>query len=181
VVWDDEFLAPARRELENQGVTGVAVPDSDFVPNPDLVSARSMVAILQRLRGASTGGTPGGLHGTNLVSVKALPQGQQLTTSDQNTITATTALRFEVTIADSGDSPEVQVPVTLTIRATPKPIVKRQVLQFINPGEERTVTFGNLGAIPIATPTQLRVAVQPVREEHNTSNNSATYSVIFSA
>ena len=44
----------------------------------DLVTPHSMALVLQRLRGASTGGTVTGLHGTNIVSVKALPAGQTL-------------------------------------------------------------------------------------------------------
>ena len=79
VVWDDLFKDPAIEELRRQGITGVAVPDSTFVPNPDYASTRFWEAILQRLQGsATTGGTSGGLHGTGLVSVKALPGNQEL-------------------------------------------------------------------------------------------------------
>ena len=37
-----------------------------------------MELVLQRIRGASTGGTPSGSHGTNIVSVKAQPGDQTL-------------------------------------------------------------------------------------------------------
>jgi hypothetical protein len=181
VIWDDRVQGSMKNVLHEQGVGDIRVPDSNFLRDPEFASSSSLAAILQRMRGAPTSVRTGGVHGTNLVSVKALPQGQQLTTGAQTTITATTALAFQVTVADSGGSAEVNIPVTLTISATPKPIVKRQVIQFINKGEERTITFANLGGIPIATPTQLRVAVQPVPGEHITTNNSATYSVIFSA
>jgi hypothetical protein len=42
------------------------------------------------------------------------------------------------------------------------------------------VTFTDLGQVPFATKTNLKVDVQPVPGEKNTSNNSAIYPVIFS-
>ena len=71
------FKDPAAAVVHKEIGGGVAVPDSNFVANLDLVSARSLVPVWQRIHGATTGGTPGGLHGTGLVSVKALPQGLQ--------------------------------------------------------------------------------------------------------
>jgi hypothetical protein len=180
VVWDDLFQENAVRQLRRDGVTGVRVPDSNFVANRELASERSMGLVLQRIRGASTGGTPTGLHGTNIVSVKALPGDQALTVGSANTVTATTDLAFAVTIADSGDSQEVQIKVTLTIQKSGNPIVKTQTIDVINPGEEKTVTFTNLGEVPFATKTSVKVDVQPVPGERTTSNNSAEYPVIFS-
>jgi CARDB protein len=181
VVWDDLFKDPAIEELRRQGITGVAVPDSSFVPNPDYASTRFWEAILQRLQGAATtSGTSGGLHGTGLISTKALPGNQELSSSTENTVTATTDLGFAVTVEDTGDSQEVQVKVTLTIQQTPSPIVQTKTIDLINPGEQKTVTFHNLGQVQFATRTTVKVDVQPVPEEKNTSNNSAQYPVIFS-
>jgi hypothetical protein len=181
VVWDDLFKDPAIEELRRQGITGVAVPDSTFVPNPDYASTRFWEAILQRLQGAATsGGTTGGLHGTGLVSTKALPSNQDLSSDTENTVTATTDLGFAVTIEDTGDSQEVQVKVTLTIQQSPSPIVQTKTIDLINPGEQKTVTFRNLGQVQFATRTTVKVDIQPVPEEKNTANNSAQYPVIFS-
>lgn len=180
VVWDDLFKDPASAELKKQGIGGVAVPDSNFVVNPDLASSRSMVEVFQRIRGASTGGTPGGLHGSSLVSVKALPQGQQLSTSSQNTVRASTALGFAVTVQDTGDSQEVSIPVTLTIQKSPTPIVKKITIDVLNAGESKTVTFTQLDQPPFGIKTTIKVDVQPVPGEKNTGNNSAEYPVIFS-
>jgi hypothetical protein len=181
VVWDDLFKDPAIEELRRQGVTGVAVPDSSFVPNPDYGSTRFWEAILQRLQGAATtGGTSGGLHGTGLVSVKAQPGNQELSSSTENTVTATTDLGFAVKIEDTGDSQEVQVKVTLTIQQSPSPIVQTKTIDLINPGEQKTVLFHNLGQVQFATRTTVKVDIQPVPQEKNTTNNTASYPVIFS-
>jgi hypothetical protein len=166
--------------MKQQGVSDVQAPDSNFVQNPDFFSASSLNAILGRLKGGTVKPVSGGIHGTNIVTVKALPRGTVLSTTTQFTVIASTSLAFEVTIKDSGDSPEVNIPVTLTIEQSPTPIVKRKVLQFINPGEEKPVTFTNIGAVQFTTPTKVKVTVAPVPGEHNESNNTAEYPVIFS-
>jgi CARDB len=95
-------------------------------------------------------------------------------------VRASTDLAFEVTVENSGDSQEVQVPVTLTIEATPKPIIKRKTIDLINPGEQKTVTFTDIGQPPFGAKTNLKVEVAPVPGETRTGNNSATYPVFFS-
>jgi hypothetical protein len=181
VVWDDLFLAPAKAELVHQGIGGIAVPESHILTNPDLASARSMVPVWQRIHGATTGGTPGGVHGTGLESVKALPQNQRLSPAPtENTVTASTDLAFQVSVKDTGDSQEVSIPVTLTIQRSPQNIVKKATIDLINPGETKTVTFRNLGQPPFGIKTTIKVEVAPVPGEKTTANNSAEYPVVFS-
>jgi hypothetical protein len=180
VMWDDLFLAPATTEMKRQNVTGVVVPESHFVTNQDLITERSMSLVLQRLRGASTTGTPTGIHGTNIVQTKVLPGGQVLSPNQENTVTATAGLKFVVTIADSGDSQEVGIKVTLTIQKPGGAIVKTTTVPLINPGQEKSVVFGDLGQVPFAQKTKVNVDVAPVPSEKTTTNNKATYPVIFS-
>ena len=166
-------------QLKHDGVSGVTVPDSQFV-DPTLTQPHSMALVLQRIRGASTGGTVSGLHGTNIESVAAEPAGQTLSSSQLNTVTASTDLAFAVTVKDSGDGQEVHIPVTLTISGGQTPITRTKYIQVINPGETVTVTFGNLGAVSIATQHTLRVDVRPVPGEVNKANNSGSYPIILS-
>jgi hypothetical protein len=183
VTWDDLFRAPATAEMKKQGVNGVIAPESHFVANHDSITERSMVLVLQRLRGASTsGGTPTGIHGTNIVDTKVLPGGQVLSVSGsgENTVTATTDLAFVVTVADSGDSQEVGIKVTLTIQKPQGAIVRTQTIDLINPGQTKSITFRNLGQVPFAQKTTVLVDVAPVTGERVTSNNKASYPVIFS-
>ncbi|HXJ64561.1 MAG TPA: hypothetical protein VNN79_12475 [Actinomycetota bacterium] len=184
VVWDDLFQAPAQGNggvLQRQGITGVAVPGSIFVVSADYASSRYWEAILQRLQGAATtGSSSGGLHGTGINKTVALPGNQELSQTTENTVTATTDLGFAVTVEDTGDSQEVQVKVTLTIQQSPSPIVQTKTIDLINPGELKQVVFQNLGQVQFATRTTVKVDVQPVPQEKNTSNNSASYPVIFS-
>jgi hypothetical protein len=181
VIWDDLFRVPATAEMKKQGVNGVIAPESHFVANHDSITERSMGLVLQRLRGASTsGGTPTGIHGTNIIDTKVLPGGQVLSEQNQNTVTAGIDLAFVVAVADSGDSQEVGIKVTLTIQKPQGAIVRTQTIDLINPGQTKTITFRNLGQVPFAQKTHVLVDVAPVPGEHNTTNNKADYPVLFS-
>jgi hypothetical protein len=182
VNYDFYYRDAARGVLKQQNVTGVDVPASTLVANPDLVSSsQAMGTVWQRLHGTrASSTTPGGKHGSALVSVTALPDNKKLDPSTETTITASTDLAFQVAVQDSGNFQEFDVKVTLTIARTPKPIQQTQTIPIINAGETKTVTFKNLGAPPYAVPTTLKVDVQPVPGETTTSNNSAEYRVIFS-
>ena len=68
VNWDFYFREPTQLELRNQGITDIgAVPDSNFIPNPELASTQAMTQVWLRVHGAATGGgTTTGNHGSAL-------------------------------------------------------------------------------------------------------------------
>jgi hypothetical protein len=187
VIYDDSFKGPAEAELNRQGVTGTSasggplVPDSNFLQSSDLVTTQAMVTVLGKIRGGSVTPSQGGLRGTNLVSVKVQPNNQELSTSTTNTIIVRTSMTFQVTVEDSGDSQEANIPVTLTIQQASGNIVKHATIGFINPGEQKTVSFANFPAVNFGVQATVKVEVQPVSGETKTDNNSADYPVIFSA
>jgi hypothetical protein len=179
IIWTDSFREPAEVVLQEEGIEGLDVPSSEFVTADDLVSQSSLAAIWQRIQGASTGGTPTGLHGNQIESVKALPSGVLLSTTTETTIQVTDELAFEVGVTDSGESQEVRVKVTLTIPKQPDPIVLTETIPIIDPGETKTVTFQVGALVPFGEQTTVKVDVDPVPGETNTSNNTAEYPVIF--
>jgi hypothetical protein len=181
VIWEDLFLVPVQQELRRQDIRGVNVPDSNALPDDsDLASQRSMIALAQRLQGAAAGGTPTGLHGTGIVSTVVLPSGDQLSTSSENVVEATQDLAFRVTIQNTGEHQEVGIKITLTIQKTPEPIVKTATIDLINPNEQKSVTFEDLGQPPFGPTTPVKVDVSPVPGESRTTNNSSEYPVVFS-
>jgi hypothetical protein len=138
--------------------------------------------VLGRIRGAATTPSTGGLRGTNIETLKVLPAGTELSTSTQTKIVPSTNMTFQLTVKNSGDSQESSIPVTLKIvQSSGGTIVKRATIDFISPGETKPVTFGgDFSKITFAAPATVKVEVQPVPGETNTSNNSADYPVIFS-
>jgi hypothetical protein len=179
VIWTDSFMVPAQVALDTEEITGVEVPPSQFVTAPEIATASALAAIWQRIQGASTGGTPTGLHGTGISYVKALPSDQLLSTTTETTIQVTDQLAFEVGVEDTGDAQEVQIVVTLTIPKQPDPIVRKQTIPIIDPGEVKAVTFRIGALVPFGEQISIRVDVDPVPGETNLANNSAEYPVIF--
>jgi hypothetical protein len=179
VIWTDSFQEPAKAVLADEGVEGLDVPSSQFVTTDDLVTQSSLAAIWQRVQGASTGGTPTGLHGSGIAYVKAQPSGQLLSTSTETTIKVTSALAFEVGVEDTGESQEVRLKVTLTIPKQPNPIVKTETIPIIDPGETKAVTLSVGALVPFGEQTSVKVDVDPVSGETNTANNTAEFPVIF--
>ena len=179
VIWQDLFRVPTQRTMEDEGVTGLIVAASIFVENPELYSARSMASIWTRIHGASTGGTPTGLHGTGLSSVTVQPEGVQLSTETETTIIVSTELAFDIAITNTGDFQEVGIEVKLTIPKQPQSIVKTAKIDVIDQGETKTVTFRDFADVPFDK-TTVQVSVAPVPGEENTGNNTAEYPVIFS-
>jgi hypothetical protein len=181
VVWADEFVASAKAVMESRDIRGIEVPGSVFLANTDLATERLLSQIWQRLVGSQGGGEPAaGLHGTALVSVKALPSGQRLQPGQDNFVVATPALAFEVTIENSGENQEVGVEIVLTIEQSPQPIKKQQKIQIINPGEQKAVVFRNLGQIvQFAQKTTVKAEAKAVPGETRIDNNTASYSVTF--
>lgn len=177
VVYEDFFKARAQDVMGEQDVRGVAVPDSDFIANADLASPNAWKLIVQRL--TKPPGRTGGLHGNQIVGVRVLPGGKQLSPTDENTIRASDRLAFEVLVKNSGDSQETQVKVNLTIQQSPEPIAKELVIDAINPDETKSVVFRSLGQVEFGPQRILKVTVDPVANEKNTNNNTAQYPVIF--
>jgi hypothetical protein len=182
VVWSQLYQQPATLQLKNENVRGVQIPSSQFVSNADTISARAFTVVLARLSGASTSGTPSGKHGDQLVGVRVLPQGSDLTTSTATTVKVSSDLRFLTTVENSGNFQEVNVSVQLTIDfGTGAPIKKTQHISLIQAGQRQTVTFRSfqLPTSAFGNKATIKVDVAPVPGEIFTSNNSATYTVFF--
>jgi len=179
IIWTDSFQVPAEAVLQDEGIEGLTPPSSEFVTTGDLIAQSALAAIWQRIQGASTGGTPTGLHGSGIAYTKALPSGQLLSLTTETTIKATDDLAFEVGVEDTGESQEVRIKVTLTIPKQPDPIVKTAVIPIIDPGETKVVTFKVGALVPFGEKTTVKVDVDPVPGETNLANNSYEYPVIF--
>ena len=178
VIWEDLFRDPTKDVLSDLDITGVAVPDSVFLRNPDIAATASMKAFWQRIHGAATGGSTCTPRGTGIVSTKALPSGKELSTSTRNEITSTEDLAFAVTIKNSGCAQEVGLKVRLTIQQS-QPIKKQATIDLLDPGDETTVEFRDLGLPPLDQATSLTVEVEPVPDEESAENNTQSYDVQF--
>jgi hypothetical protein len=177
VVYDDYFKARSEAVLRQEGISGVAVPDSPFLADTELLSAASLAELVRRI--TQGGGGTGGLHGNQVVGVRIQPGGQELSPEEENTIIATEDLAIQVLVRNSGDFQEANVQVTITLQQNP-PIRRSQRIDIIQKDQTKVVTFRNFSNLTFAALTTLKVSVKPVEGEENTANNTAEYAVIFS-
>jgi hypothetical protein len=176
-VYQDLFYEGSRTVMNKEEVKGIPIPESKFVQNPDIAGPTYWKLVVDRLTRSPSAGGP---HGNQISGVIAQPGAQQLSPTEDNTIKASDRLSFQVLVKNSGASQEAQVQVSLTLQQSPTPVRRKQVIDLINPGETKTVVFRNLGPPSFGNRTTLKVNVEPVAGEANTSNNTAQYQVIFS-
>jgi hypothetical protein len=176
VVYADLFNEGSRTVMSNEDVKGIPIPESTFLQNGDLASPSAWALIVERLTRSPSAGGP---HGNQIVGVVVQPGANQLSPTEDNTVKQSDRLSFQVLVKNSGASQETQVKVSLTLQQSPKPIRGEQTIDIINPGETKTVIFRDLGSPSFGTRTTLKVNVEPVTGETNTSNNTAEYPIIF--
>jgi len=182
VVWKELYRSPATEQLKTEGITGVVIPPSQFVQNPDALSGRGFSQVLQNLSAASTGGGPvTGLHGDGITGVHVSPQGIDLSPGTASTISVSADLTFVVAVQNSGDFPETNVPVRLKIDSGSTHITRTQRITSIQSKETQHVSFTNFDLPPeaFANKVTITVTVAKVPGEQNLANNTATYSVFF--
>jgi hypothetical protein len=180
VVYEDLFKARSEEVLRQEGISGVAVPDSPFLVEPDMLDGSSLSALVKRItQGGSEGGTTTGLHGNGIASVTVLPEGKELSPDEENTIAVTEDFSIVVAIENSGDFQETNVQVTIRILQEPE-IKKSKTIPSIDAGDTAEATFENFTNINFTALTTLKVTVHPVEGEQNTDNNTVDYPVIFS-
>jgi hypothetical protein len=182
VVYDDLFKGRAEAVLKEDGITGVEVPESPFLADPELLSVATLTAIVDRIINAAGGdseGETGRLHGNGIVSVSVV-DGEQLSPDEDTIVNLSDTLAFEIVVENSGDFLETNVRVTLTIQGDPS-VERRQRIRRIGPGEQATVRFESFPELGLAGgfATSIKVAVRPVDGETNIDNNTAEYPVIF--
>jgi CARDB protein len=161
--------------MNKEEVKGIPIPESKFVQNPDIAGPTYWKLVVDRLTRSPTAGGP---HGNQISGVIVQPGAQQLSPTEDNTVKASDRLSFQVLVKNSGASQETQVQVSIVIQQTPT-IRRKQVIDLINPDETKTVVFRNLGTVTFGARSTLKVNVEPVAGESNTSNNTAQYQIIF--
>lgn len=93
---------------------------------------------------------------------------------------ASTELAFDVSVTNSGDNQEVSIAVDFQILGPGTPIKKQAKIDLLDPGETTTVQFTDFPEIPFGEKVSVKVDVQPVKGETNTTNNTGEFPVIFS-
>ena len=169
------YAAVVRPEIDgvlaDNGIEGNDVPKSIFVPDEAMwLDADAVSTALGSVSGA-TGDSTSGVHGLGLVGTSI--DGVALTADSTTTIAADGTPEVEVQVQNQGASTENGVTVSVSVDGN----VLEQDISSIAPLETQSVTIP-LTPAPSGQVT-LDVSVQPVPGERVSSNNEASYIVLF--
>ncbi len=169
------YAAVVRPEIDgvlaDNGIEGNDVPASIFVPDETKwLDVDTVGSALGSVNGA-TGGSTSGVHGLGLFGTSI--DGVALTADTTTTISADGTPEVEVQVQNQGESTENGVTVSVSVDGR----ALEQDISSIAPGETQSVTIP-LTPAPSGQVT-LDVSVQTVPGERVSSNNEASYLVLF--
>jgi hypothetical protein len=171
-------VAPLIKEtLDDNGVSGQRIPDSQFMGNVGWLSAPFVAQRIGATAGAPNQPPAPGLHGHGLTSV-AVGDNTLQPGGVVNRVPATGRITFHVTFQNQGDNDENDVRVTVSVRGSGKTITARKTVAQTKAGSQAEVDVALGQTPPIGTAT-VQVVVAAVRGEQKTDNNRQSYTVIF--
>ena len=182
IVWNELYRLRAIQTLKDQNVTGVTVPPSRIVKNSDIVSASALGIAYQRAGTSTSDGEVTGKHGSALIGVNAVENGTSTPLSASTPTTVGSGAEIDVVFKDSGDYPEVRIPVTLTVTVGGESVYTATVtVSKIAAGALATVSFTGLRlpSSAFGPSAEIYVKIKGVPGEKILGNNQATYPVLF--
>jgi hypothetical protein len=165
--------------LKQKNLTGVTVPNSQFLSDPDLASQSRVKDLLAVLK--NTGNAQTVIHGVAITKVVEKPSGKTLADGGTYNLASTDSLSFVVTVENQGSLSEKVVPVTLELSYADSTETQKKVVTIpeIKPKEQLTVTITGVNPTPYGEKWSLQVTVGPVPGEKVKDNNTIEASVIF--
>jgi hypothetical protein len=179
--YQELVLLPARQAMEKDGVTGVAVPTSDYYLTWKALDPARVQRALDSV-GKSSKLT--GIHGVALISVTAQTGGGniKLFKGKTNEVPASADLAFACVVQNQGTVVEREVPVTATLTVPGgDPLKQTGSIAVIEPSKMQPVTIGGF-AIPetaLSKKVTLEVTAGPVKGEHVLTNNTLTFKLLL--
>jgi hypothetical protein len=172
VVYNTVVKPEIDQVLAENGIEGDDVPESTFLPEGTKWLEESEIsAALSAVSGGGEAETPGP-HGLGLLGTKI--SGTELVDGSSTTVSPEEAAEVEVEVQNQGASTENGVVVSVSVDGG-SPL--QQTIDSLGAGETETATIA-LVSTPKGEAT-IEVKVQPVPGEQLTSNNEATYTVVF--
>ena len=172
---------PSRETMAKDGVTGVAVPTSDYYLTWKALDPVRVQAALDSV-GKSTKLT--GIHGVALISVTAQTSGGDIKLEKGQTIEvpASADLGFVCEVQNQGTVAEHDVTVTALLTVPGGDPLKQQgTIAVIEPTKTQTVTISGF-AIPetaLSKEVTLKVTAGPVKGEHVLTNNTMSFKLLL--
>ena len=177
-LYREVFIPKATDILKEKEIAGVIVPDTEFLPDPDIASTSQVQEILAKLK--STGNLQA-VHGVAVAKVVAMPDEKEIKGGDTYNLQSSDELAFLVTVENQGNMAEKNVPVVVSLHAADSAEPQKVTVEIpeLKPREDLTVTVEGLNPTAYGESALLRVEVGPVKDEKYKDNNWIEANVIF--
>ncbi len=178
VIYSQRVAPLVEQTLASSGIQGLSTSSSRFLPNigwlePNTVQAR----ITGQGTSSSQTATVTGNHGSALKAV-SVGTNTLAPESTLNHISGGGNPTFTVQVENSGEFPETNVKVDITVTAAGKQYKASHVIEKTEPGKTLNVEIPVTG-IPLAVASKIQVSIEGVPGENDLENNKSTYLAIF--
>jgi hypothetical protein len=180
VIYSQRVAPLIQQALAANGIQGLSTPASRFLPNLGWLDANTLTA---RITGqaSSTGQAQAvtGNHGSALRGV-AVGQNELEVEPGLNHIGGGANPTFVVNVENSGEFPETNVKVDVTVTETGGKSQKASyVIEKTEPGKIVKVDVP-VTSVPLGVAAKIQVMIEGVPGENDVENNKGTYLAIFS-
>jgi hypothetical protein len=178
VIYSQRVVPLVQETLEANGTTGLSTAPSRFLPNVGWLESST---VLSRISGQSAStsstGLAAGTHGSALLGV-SVGANELQPEPTLNHIAGGANPTFTVVVEDSGENPETDVKVDVTVTAAGKKYKASHVIDSTQAGTKYNVEVSVVG-VPQGAAATVEAYVEPVQGETDVENNKATYLAIF--
>jgi hypothetical protein len=179
VLFTQRIVPLIQQTLASNGIHGLSTTSSRFLPNIGWLDPATTLARItgQASNSSQSGQTVTGNHGSALkgVSVGASKLEGEPTL---NHISGGGSPTFTVQVEDSGEFPETNIKVDVTVTAGGKQFAASHVISKTEPGKTVNVDIPVTG-VPLGIASKIQVNIEGVPGENDLENNKSTYLAIF--
>ncbi len=179
VIYSQRVRPLIEQALKSAGVEGQTVASSSFLPNVGWLEPSTVLARItgQSVSSTQSGALAPGTHGSALIGTSI---GANTLASEPtlNHVSGGSSPTFTATVEDSGENPETDVQVDVTVTAQGKQLKASRTIDSMQPGTKSNVDIP-VEKIPTGVASKVEIYVQPVPGETDLENNKGTYLAIF--
>ena len=179
VVYSQRVAPLIQQTLGSNGVHGLSTASTRFLPN---IGWLEPTVVQARITGTPTGSSQTAVTGNHGSALKGVSVGTNTLEVEPtlNHISGGGNPTFNVQVENSGEFPETNVVVQVTVSAGGKQLKATHSIETTEPGKTTSVAIPVPG-IPLGVASKVEVNVQGVPGENDLENNKNTYLAIFGA
>jgi hypothetical protein len=180
VIFSQRVVPLVSQTLASNGIKGLSLPSSRFLPNIGWLDPNTTFA---RITGqASSSQSSQAVTGNHGSALKGVSVGTNILAPEPtlNHITGGGNPTFTVQVENSGEFPETNVKVDITVTAGGKQYKASHAIEKTEPGKTVNVEIPVTG-IPLGVAAKVQVSIEGVPGENDLENNKGTFLAIFGA